>query len=42
IADDVAHPTSPLPPSPIIQSSPPHQSLRASLSQAAEGPSILV
>nr|GEX03837.1 hypothetical protein [Tanacetum cinerariifolium] len=42
IADDVAHPTSPLPPSPIIQSSPPHQSPRASPSQAAEGPSILV
>nr|GFC27593.1 hypothetical protein [Tanacetum cinerariifolium] len=30
IADDVAQPTSPLPPSPIIQSSPPHQSPRAS------------
>nr|GFC30011.1 hypothetical protein [Tanacetum cinerariifolium] len=42
IADDVALPTSPLPPSPIIQSSPPHQSPRTSPSQAAEGTSILV
>nr|GFC11265.1 hypothetical protein [Tanacetum cinerariifolium] len=42
IADDVAQPTSPLSPSPIIPSSPPHQSLRASPSQAAEGSSILV
>nr|GFC52434.1 hypothetical protein [Tanacetum cinerariifolium] len=37
IADDVAPPTSPLPPSPIIQSSPPHQSPRTSPLQAAEG-----
>nr|GFC96327.1 hypothetical protein [Tanacetum cinerariifolium] len=37
IADDVAPPTSPLPPSPIIPSSPPHQFPRASLSHAAEG-----
>nr|GEY28710.1 hypothetical protein [Tanacetum cinerariifolium] len=42
IADDVAQPTSPLPPSPIIPSSPPHQSPRTSLSQAAKGTSILV
>nr|GEZ67815.1 hypothetical protein [Tanacetum cinerariifolium] len=42
ITDDVAPPTSPLPPSPIIPSSPPHQSPRTSPSQAAEGTSILV
>nr|GFA38303.1 hypothetical protein [Tanacetum cinerariifolium] len=42
IADDVAQPTSPLPPSPIIPSSPPHQSPRSSPSQAAKGSSILV
>nr|GFB16025.1 hypothetical protein [Tanacetum cinerariifolium] len=42
IADDVAPPTSPLPPSPIIPSPPPHQSPRTSPSQAAEGTSILV
>nr|GEW18037.1 reverse transcriptase domain-containing protein [Tanacetum cinerariifolium] len=42
IADDVAPSTSPLPPSPIIPSSPPHQSPRASPSQAAEGSSILI
>nr|GFB84339.1 hypothetical protein [Tanacetum cinerariifolium] len=42
IADDVPQPTSPLLPSPIIQPSPPHQSLRTSPLQAAEGSSILV
>nr|GFB38438.1 hypothetical protein [Tanacetum cinerariifolium] len=42
IADDVAQPTSPLPPSPVIPSSPPHQSPRTSPSQAAEGTSILI
>nr|GFB71186.1 hypothetical protein [Tanacetum cinerariifolium] len=42
IADDVAPSTSPLPPSPIIHSSPPHQSPRTSPLQAAEGSSILV
>nr|GFC26389.1 hypothetical protein [Tanacetum cinerariifolium] len=42
IADDVAQPTSPLPPSPVIPSSPPHQSSRPSPSQAAEGSSILL
>nr|GFB62622.1 hypothetical protein [Tanacetum cinerariifolium] len=42
IADDVAQPTSPLPPSPIIPSSPPHQSPRSPPPQAAEGSSILV
>nr|GFA68368.1 hypothetical protein [Tanacetum cinerariifolium] len=42
IADDVVQPTSPLPPSPVIPSSPPHQSPRPSPSQAAEGSSILV
>nr|GFD11701.1 hypothetical protein [Tanacetum cinerariifolium] len=42
IADDVAQPTSPLPPSPIIPSSPPHQSPRIYPSQATEGSSILV
>nr|GFA97237.1 hypothetical protein [Tanacetum cinerariifolium] len=42
IADDVAQPTSPLPPSPVIPSSPPHQSPRPSPSQAIEGLSILV
>nr|GEU84420.1 hypothetical protein [Tanacetum cinerariifolium] len=40
--DDVAQPTSPLPPSHVIPSSPPHQSPRPSPSQAAEGSSILV
>nr|GEW04676.1 hypothetical protein [Tanacetum cinerariifolium] len=42
IADDVAQPTLPLPPSPVIPSSPPHQSPRPSPSQAAEGSSLLV
>nr|GFB02798.1 hypothetical protein [Tanacetum cinerariifolium] len=42
IADDVAQATSPLPPSPVIPSSPHHQSPRTSPSQAAEGTSILV
>nr|GFD14893.1 hypothetical protein [Tanacetum cinerariifolium] len=42
IADDVLQPTSPLPPSPIIPPTPPHQSPRTSPSQAAEGTSILV
>nr|GFA84222.1 hypothetical protein [Tanacetum cinerariifolium] len=42
IADDVAQPTSPLPPSPVIPPSPPHQSPRTSPSQAAKGTSILV
>nr|GFC49554.1 hypothetical protein [Tanacetum cinerariifolium] len=41
IANDVAQPTSPLPPSPVIPSLPLHQSLRTSQSQAAEGTSIL-
>nr|GFB33109.1 hypothetical protein [Tanacetum cinerariifolium] len=41
-ADDVAQPTSPLPPSPVIPSSPPHQSPRSSPSQAAKGSSLLV
>nr|GFC84985.1 hypothetical protein [Tanacetum cinerariifolium] len=41
IADDVAQPTSPLPPYPVIPSLPPHQSPRTSPSQAAEGSSIL-
>nr|GEW22051.1 hypothetical protein [Tanacetum cinerariifolium] len=36
IADDVAQPTSPLPPSPVIPPSPPHQSPRTSPLQAAE------
>nr|GFB81943.1 hypothetical protein [Tanacetum cinerariifolium] len=42
IADDVAQPTLPLPPSPVIPSSPPHQSPRTSPSQATEVSSILV
>nr|GFA99609.1 hypothetical protein [Tanacetum cinerariifolium] len=42
IADDVAQPTLPLPPSPVIPSSPPHQSPRPSPPQVAEGSSILV
>nr|GFB18758.1 hypothetical protein [Tanacetum cinerariifolium] len=42
IADDVAQPTSPLPPSLVIPSLPPHQSLRPSPSQAVEGSSLLV
>nr|GEZ81024.1 hypothetical protein [Tanacetum cinerariifolium] len=42
IADDVAPPTLPLPLSPIIPSSPPHQSSRTSPSQVTEGTSILV
>nr|GEW71794.1 synaptobrevin, longin-like domain protein [Tanacetum cinerariifolium] len=42
IADDVAQPTSPLPPSPVIPSSPPYQSPRPPLSQAAESSSLLV
>nr|GEZ35992.1 hypothetical protein [Tanacetum cinerariifolium] len=41
-ADDVAQSTSPLPPSPVIPSSPPHQSPRPSPSQDAEGSSLLV
>nr|GFD33508.1 hypothetical protein [Tanacetum cinerariifolium] len=35
IANDVAQPTSPLPPSPVIPSSPPHQSPRPPPPQAA-------
>nr|GEY36576.1 hypothetical protein [Tanacetum cinerariifolium] len=42
IADDVAQPTLPLPPSPVIPSSPPHQSPRPPPPQAAEGSSLLV
>nr|GFC47568.1 hypothetical protein [Tanacetum cinerariifolium] len=42
IADDVAQPTSPLPPSPVIPSLPLHQSPRPPPPQAAEGSSILV
>nr|GFB76123.1 hypothetical protein [Tanacetum cinerariifolium] len=42
IADDVAQPTLPLLPSPVIPSSPPHQSPRPSPLQAVEGSSILV
>nr|GEU44582.1 hypothetical protein [Tanacetum cinerariifolium] len=42
IADDVAQPTSPLPPSPVIPSSPPHQSPRPPPPQAVEGSSLLV
>nr|GFD29710.1 hypothetical protein [Tanacetum cinerariifolium] len=42
IAVDVAQPTSPLPPSPVIPSSPPYQSPKPPLPQAAEGSSILV
>nr|GFC19965.1 hypothetical protein [Tanacetum cinerariifolium] len=42
IADDVAQPTSPLSSSPVIPSSPPHQSPRPPPPQAAEGSSILV
>nr|GFC84938.1 hypothetical protein [Tanacetum cinerariifolium] len=42
ITDDVAQPTSPLPPSPVIPSSPPHQLPRPPLLQAAEGLSLLV
>nr|GFC39126.1 hypothetical protein [Tanacetum cinerariifolium] len=42
IADDVAQPTSPLPPSPVISSSPPHQSPRSPPPQATEGSSLLV
>nr|GFA71245.1 hypothetical protein [Tanacetum cinerariifolium] len=42
IAADVAQPTSPLPPSPVIPPTPPHQSPRTSPLQAAEGSSILV
>nr|GFD30498.1 hypothetical protein [Tanacetum cinerariifolium] len=41
-ADDVAQPTSPLPPSPVIPSLPPHQLPRPSPPQAAEGSSLLV
>nr|GFC64756.1 hypothetical protein [Tanacetum cinerariifolium] len=36
IADDVSQPTSPLPPSPVIPSSPPQQSPRPPLPQAAK------
>nr|GFD01983.1 hypothetical protein [Tanacetum cinerariifolium] len=42
IADDVAQPTLPLPPSPVIPSLPPYQLPRPSPSQAAEGSSLLV
>nr|GFC69204.1 hypothetical protein [Tanacetum cinerariifolium] len=42
IADDVAQPTSPLPPSPVIPSSPPYQSPRQPPPQAVEGSSLLV
>nr|GEU30980.1 hypothetical protein [Tanacetum cinerariifolium] len=42
IADDVAQPTSPLPPSPIIPSIPPHQSPSPPQPQATEGSSQLV
>nr|GFB74573.1 hypothetical protein [Tanacetum cinerariifolium] len=42
IANDAAQPSSPLPPSPVIPSSPPHQSPRPPPPQAAEGSSILV
>nr|GFC99854.1 hypothetical protein [Tanacetum cinerariifolium] len=42
IADDVAQPTSPLPPFPIIPSLPPHQSPRPPPPQATEGSSLLV
>nr|GFD62765.1 hypothetical protein [Tanacetum cinerariifolium] len=35
IADEFTYLTSPLPPSPVIPSSPPHQSPRTSPSQAA-------
>nr|GFB59973.1 hypothetical protein [Tanacetum cinerariifolium] len=42
IADDVAQPTLPLPPSPVIPSLPLHQSPRPPPPQAAEGSSILV
>nr|GFC63350.1 hypothetical protein [Tanacetum cinerariifolium] len=42
IANDVAQPTSHLPPSPVIPSSPPHQSPRSPPPQAAEGSSLLV
>nr|GFA78456.1 hypothetical protein [Tanacetum cinerariifolium] len=42
IADDVAQPTSPLPPSPVIPSLPPHQSPRPHPPQAAEGSSLMV
>nr|GFB96927.1 hypothetical protein [Tanacetum cinerariifolium] len=42
IANDVAQPTSPLPPSPIIPSLPPHQSPKPPPPQAAKGLSLLV
>nr|GFD33752.1 hypothetical protein [Tanacetum cinerariifolium] len=42
IADDVAQPTSPLPPFPVIPSLPPHQSPRPPPPQATEGSSLLV
>nr|GFC59048.1 hypothetical protein [Tanacetum cinerariifolium] len=42
IADDVAQPTSPLPPSLVIPSSPPYQSPRPHPPQAAEDSSLLV
>nr|GFB86266.1 hypothetical protein [Tanacetum cinerariifolium] len=42
VAADVAPPTSPLPPSLIIPSTPPHQSPTPPTPQAAEGPSSLV
>nr|GEW24216.1 hypothetical protein [Tanacetum cinerariifolium] len=42
IADDVAQPTLPLPPSPVIPPSAPHESPRTSPSQATEGTFLLV
>nr|GEZ41553.1 hypothetical protein [Tanacetum cinerariifolium] len=42
VSNDVAQPTSPLPPSHVIPSLPPHQSPRPSPLQATEGSSILV
>nr|GFB69193.1 hypothetical protein [Tanacetum cinerariifolium] len=42
ITDDVAQPTSPLPPSPVISSSPPHQSPRPPPPQAAKGIELVV
>nr|GFA38537.1 hypothetical protein [Tanacetum cinerariifolium] len=42
VVDDVAQPTSPLPPSPVIPSTPPHQSPSPPQPQAEEGLSQLV
>nr|GEX26783.1 putative ribonuclease H-like domain-containing protein [Tanacetum cinerariifolium] len=42
VVDDVAQPTSPLPPSPVIPSTPPHQSPSPPQPQAKEGLSQLV